>query len=50
MALLLESRLVDVIPIASSAGGRGQLTINTGLRGAEAERFAARIRSRWPTQ
>jgi preprotein translocase subunit SecD len=49
LALLLEARLVDVLPIASSAGGRGRLTINTGLRGAEAERFATRIRAKWPT-
>jgi hypothetical protein len=50
MALFVESRLVEVLPISSGAGGRGHVTINTGAKGADAEELAARIRSKWPTQ
>jgi hypothetical protein len=48
IALLVESRIVLVVPIASSVGSTGSMVINTGLTGADAERLAALVKARWP--
>jgi hypothetical protein len=50
LALVLSSRVQDAVPIVSPVGGRGALTVNTGLTGRDAEQFAESVRKRWPPQ
>ena len=48
LAVVIESRVRDVVLIASPVGAHGQLTINSGLAGAEAERLRTRFLGKWP--
>lgn len=48
LAVVIESCVVLVVPIASTAGLLGRVTINTGLTGGEAERVTALVKARWP--
>ena len=48
LALLIDSRVRDVVPIMSSIGAGGSLTIQTGARGADADRIVQEIHKRWP--
>ena len=50
MAVLLDSRVWVVAPIAGAIGGAGDLLIATGATGDDAERIALQIRSRWPAR
>ena len=50
LAVLLDSRVWSLARIASPIGRADSLTIATSATGADAERLAARIRSRWPPQ
>ena len=48
LAVLLDSRVWSLARIASPIGRLDSLTIATTATGADAERLAAQIRSRWP--
>jgi hypothetical protein len=47
-ALLIDSRVRNVVFIAGPVSASGQLTIATDVTGAEAERMTKYVRARWP--
>jgi hypothetical protein len=47
-ALLIGSRVRNVVFIASPVGASGQLSISTDVTGAEAEQMTEYVRARWP--
>lgn len=48
LALVIDSRVRDVVPIMSAVGAGGSLLIQTGATGADADRIVQEIRRRWP--
>lgn len=48
LAILVEGRVTDVVPIMSAVGAGGRLTLNTRLTGTASDRLREAIRRRWP--
>jgi len=50
VAVLLDSRVWSLAPIAGPIGAGGSMVIATSATGEDAERIAQQVRSRWPAR
>ena len=48
LAVIVDSRLSQIVHIAAPIGSGGRLSLNTGLSGLEAARIEQLVRAKWP--